>query len=256
MAFDIILLVGVFLFFMGSIIGWCIEVLFRRFFTAKKWINPGFLTGPYLPLYGFGTVGLFSISLIPINTGYAALDAVIIIAIMGVAMTLIEYIAGLIFIKGMKLRLWDYSMRWGNIQGIICPLFSFFWLLVSAFFYFVIDEPVIEAIGWFVNHISFAFVVGVITGVFIIDLCHSFNLSAKVRKFAAERKTVVNFEKLKETVYDKFTELKEKHPGFFFPLRHFESLKESLCELTGRFCKNESAKKSKDDSEKDSQTKD
>ena len=43
------LLVMAFLFFVGSVLGWCTEVLFRRVFTAKKWINPGFLTGPYLP---------------------------------------------------------------------------------------------------------------------------------------------------------------------------------------------------------------
>ena len=78
---------AVFLFFIGSVLGWCVEVLFRRCFTAKKWINPGFLTGPYLPLYGFGVAGLFGISLIPIHTGYAWLDALLIILIMGIAMT-------------------------------------------------------------------------------------------------------------------------------------------------------------------------
>ena len=46
-----------FLFFMGCLLGWCLEVLYRRFTPANKerrWINPGFLVGPYLPLYGFG----------------------------------------------------------------------------------------------------------------------------------------------------------------------------------------------------------
>lgn len=46
-----------FLFFIGSMAGWGIEVVFRRFFSSanpeRKWINPGFLSGPYLPLYGF-----------------------------------------------------------------------------------------------------------------------------------------------------------------------------------------------------------
>ena len=185
------LLVAAFLFFVGSVLGWCTEVLFRRFFSAKKWINPGFLTGPYLPLYGFGLVGLFAISLLPVDTGNAALDAVIIIAVMGVSMTLIEYIAGLIFIKGMKIRLWDYTDRWGNIQGIICPLFSFFWLVVSAFFYFVIEPYVLDAVVWFVNNLAFAFVVGLFFGVFFVDLGHSLNISAKIRAFAKERGTVV-----------------------------------------------------------------
>ena len=185
MNFVDVMLTAAFLFFAGSMIGWCTEVLFRRLFTAKKWINPGFLTGPYLPLYGFGVAGLFGISLIPVNTGYAWLDAIIIILIMGVAMTVIEYIAGLIFIKGMKIKLWDYSNRWGNIQGIICPLFSFFWLVVSAFFYFVIDPYLLDAVVWFVNHMDFSFIVWLFFGVFFADFAHATQHPATIRAVAA-----------------------------------------------------------------------
>ena len=229
------LLVAIFLFFIGSMLGWVLEVLFRRFFTAKKWINPGFLTGPYLPLYGFGVVGLFGISLIPINTGYYWLDSLLIVLIMGAAMTLIEYIAGLIFIKGMKIRLWDYSNRWGNIQGIICPLFSLFWLAVSAFFYFVIDNTVIEAVTWFVHHIEFAFVVGMFMGVFLVDLGHSLDISVRIRRFADEHKVVVNFEKLKETLYDKIVELEHKHPNFCFPFLKLSGFKQQLTDEKEKF---------------------
>ena len=220
-------LVAAFLFFVGSVSGWCIEVIFRRFFSAKKWINPGFLTGPYLPLYGFGVAGLFGISLIPIDTGSAAWNAVIIILIMGVAMTLIEYIAGLIFIKGMKIRLWDYTNRWGNIQGIICPLFSFFWLIVSAFFYFVISPFVIDAVVWFVNHMAFAFVVGLFFGVFLIDFAHSVNLTAKIHAFAKKHDVVVSFEKLKESIKEKL-EIKQKKASFIFPFKSENGLNAEL----------------------------
>lgn len=222
------LLVAAFLFFAGSMIGWCIEVLFRRFFSAKKWINPGFLTGPYLPLYGFGVTGLFAISQIPVNTGYAALDAVIVILIMGAAMTLIEYIAGLIFIKGMKIKLWDYSDRWGNIQGIICPLFSLFWLMVSAFYYFVVDPYVIDAVVWFVNHMAFAFVVGVFFGVFFVDLGHSVHLTAIIRRFAKENKVIVSFEKLKESIKDKIEKSGKRRASFVFPFRSGRNITKDL----------------------------
>ncbi len=218
------LLVAAFLFFAGSMLGWCVEVIFRRLFTAKKWINPGFLTGPYLPLYGFGVAGLFGISLIPVNTGSAAWDAVIIIAIMGVAMTLIEYIAGLIFIKGMKIRLWDYTNRWGNIQGIICPLFSFFWLVVSAAFYFVL----LEAVVWFVRHIAFAFVVGLFFGVFAVDFGHAVNLSAKIRAFAKKRQTVISFEKLKESIKDAKEKIEKRKASFVFPFKSSQGLNAEL----------------------------
>lgn len=229
-----VLLVCFFLFFIGSTLGWCLEVLFRRFFSAKKWINPGFLTGPYLPLYGFGVVGLFGISLIPIHTGMDWLDAVLIILIMGAAMTLIEYIAGLIFIKGMGIKLWDYSNRWGNIQGIICPLFSLFWLLVAVFFHFVIGAPVIQAVTWFVHHIEFAFVVGIFFGVFFVDLGHSLNVSARIRKFAKEHDVVVHFEKLKEAVRERMEEHKVK-VSFAFPFKSLSEFKEELTERKEKF---------------------
>jgi uncharacterized membrane protein len=204
-----VLLVLAFLFFVGSCLGWCLEVLFRRFFSAKKWINPGFLTGPYLPLYGFGLVGLYLICLIPINTGSVVADDIITILIMGVIMTLIEYIAGIIFIKGMKIKLWDYSNRFGNIQGIICPLFSFFWTVVGAIYLFVIDPFVIGWVEWFVQNIAFAFVVGFFFGVFAVDLAHSVDLSVKISNFAKKHGIVVAYEKLKESVKDGIEKVKD-----------------------------------------------
>ena len=256
MSFVDALLVICFLFFVGSVIGWCIEVVFRRLFTAKKWINPGFLTGPYLPLYGFGVAGLFGISRIPLNTGMAWLDAILIILIMGVMMTVIEYIAGLIFIKGMKIKLWDYSKRWGNIQGIICPLFSLFWLLVGAAFYFIFDGPVLDAVVWFVHHIEFAFVVGIFFGVFFVDLGHSLHLATRIRRFADEHEIVVHYEKLKEEIKTRKEEIKEK-ASFAFPFKSLTELKEDLTERMLRFSEGRKSAKRKEeaaDGEKPAET--
>lgn len=47
-----------YLFFIGSVLGWVLELFYRRFISGanpeRKWINPGFCVGPYVPLYGFG----------------------------------------------------------------------------------------------------------------------------------------------------------------------------------------------------------
>ncbi len=43
---------------------------------------------------------------------------------MAIWMTLIEYVAGVFGLKYFKVRLWDYSDEWGNINGIVCPEFS------------------------------------------------------------------------------------------------------------------------------------
>jgi uncharacterized membrane protein len=184
--------------------------------------------------------------MIPINTGYVALDRVITIIIMGVIMTLIEYIAGIIFIKGMKIKLWDYSNRWGNIQGIICPLFSLFWTIVGAVYLFVIDPFVIGWVEWFVRNIAFAFVVGFFFGVFAVDLAHSINLSVRIRSFAVDHGIIVTYEKLKESVKDGIEKVKDvaaegaqkvkkatykakrKKASFVFPFKSQHTLEESL----------------------------
>ena len=106
-----------FLFFIGSMAGWVIDVVFRRFFSSanpeRKWINPGFLSGPYLPLYGFSLCVLFLLSLleqyIPIEN--TALRKAALFAVMAAAVTLVEYIAGLISIKLLHVKLWDYSKQ-------------------------------------------------------------------------------------------------------------------------------------------------
>lgn len=235
-----------FLFFVGSVLGWCVELLFRRFVSAKKWVNPGFLTGPYLPIYGFGLAGLYVICSLPVNTGSYWGDAVLTIATMGVAMTLIEFLGGLVFIKGFKIKLWDYSDRRGNICGIICPLFSLIWTAVGAVYYFVIDPFVIAWVEWFVSNIAFSFVVGIFFGVLMVDLGHSVGLSVRIRAFAKQKGLIVAYEKLKLSIRSRIDELrakshidelrakaeergkKLKRPSFLFAFRSDRTLEQSL----------------------------
>ena len=147
-----------FLFFIGSTLGWALELFFRRFISSKKWINPGFLTGPYLPIYGFGLCALYLISKVDMSfIQNLILQKILVILFMTIAMTLIEYIAGIIFIKGMKVKLWDYSEEWGNIQGIICPLYTFFWAVISTIYYFFVNDTIIESINWLYNNLMFSF---------------------------------------------------------------------------------------------------
>ena len=121
-----------YLFFVGSVLGWILELVFRKFFSAAnpghKWINPGFCVGPYVPLYGSGLCILYLLAILGEATGVenTAVGRTLLFLGMAVSMTVIEYIAGIALLRWMKLRLWDYSMRWGNIQGLICPLFYSF----------------------------------------------------------------------------------------------------------------------------------
>ena len=63
-----------YLFFLGSVFGWVLELLFRKFFSSSnpehKWINPGFCVGPYLPLYGSGLCALYCIATLAGRFGF------------------------------------------------------------------------------------------------------------------------------------------------------------------------------------------
>lgn len=219
-----------FLFCVGSIIGWGIEVVFRRFFSAKKWINPGYLTGPYLPLYGSSLCILYLMAeleiFISIDNIY--IKKLILFALMALAITFIEYIAGLIFIKKMKIKLWDYSDRKGNIQGIICPLFSFFWAVLSAFYYFLIHPHILNAVHWLSENLAFSFGIGFFYGIFVIDFVYSTNIMIKIKNFAKEKEIIVHLEEFREDI----RLLKEKHlnqkPNFIFSLHTGKPVSENL----------------------------
>lgn len=122
-------LIFIFIFFIGSSLGWVLELFFRRI-VHKKWVNPGFLVGPYLPIYGFGLCALtFSYMLFQ----NISISPILVILLMGLCMTIIELIGGLGFLYGGGVKLWDYSDRWGNYKGIICPLFSLIWTVWVEF---------------------------------------------------------------------------------------------------------------------------
>lgn len=202
-----------FLFFVGSMLGWIIELIFRRI-KHGHWINPGFLKGPYLPIYGLGLSFMYVVCSVDFTwISPVAVQHVVRIAIIGILMTVIEFVAGLIFIKGMKIKLWDYSMRWGNVKGIICPLFSVIWTAVGAFYYYVLHTYVLDSVYWFVENIQFSFVVGIFFGVFFVDLASTLKISVKIRRFATEHDVVVRYEKLKADIKKDIKSRQEKY-GF------------------------------------------
>ena len=218
-----------FIFFIGSLSGWILELFFRRFVSQKRWVNPGFLIGPYLPLYGFGLLGLYlvcridlsKINLTPIWQVFVKMLIILIL------MTLIEYLAGLIFIKGMKIKLWDYSSRWGNIQGIICPLFSLMWGVIGFIYYLFIDPRIVDGVMWLSKNLAFSFVIGVLCGIFIIDVCKSLNLANKIRRVAVKEHVVVAFEKFKLIVQEREKKIAKK-ASFFLPFKSSESISDLL----------------------------
>lgn len=171
------------LFVIGSLFGWIIELLFRRFVSQKKWMNPGFLTGPYLPIYGFGVLVLYGISNLSFGINNEFIDVIVHIAIIGIGMTLIEFIAGLIFIKGLNIKLWDYTNQKGNIMGIICPSFSLIWLVVGSLYYFLLNPVLVHGITWISENLIYTYFVGAVIGAVLVDFAYSIHLATKLKYY-------------------------------------------------------------------------
>nr|HPI52881.1 putative ABC transporter permease [Smithellaceae bacterium] len=85
--------------------GWVAEVIYRSV-TQRKFVNAGFLFGPFLPIYGIGAFLVLALERVlqdwPMAVRFAAF---------GLVITLLEYSAGYLSEKIFKLKLWDYSEK-------------------------------------------------------------------------------------------------------------------------------------------------
>lgn len=220
------------IFIIGGTLGYVIELFFRRI-VHKKWINPGFLVGPTLPLYGVGVLALYLLCSIDYSfIENKILRAVFAVFVITATMTAIEYITGLIFIKGLKVKLWDYSDRKGNIQGIICPLFTLFWGLAGAFYYVFVHKHIVNAVNWITVNPVYSFFLGMYFGIMAIDVFYSFHIVTNIRKWAAEHNVVVKFEEFKVAIKTRAERMKE-HKPFFLAFRSHNGISNELDDYAG-----------------------
>ncbi|MEF2690645.1 MAG: putative ABC transporter permease [Bacilli bacterium] len=101
------------LFVFYSFLGWLMEVT-QGYVRHKKFVNRGFLIGPYCPIYGYG-----AISMTLLLKGYAN-DPIVLFVMAIVICSILEYTTSFVMEKLFKIRWWDYSNRKFNINGRIC----------------------------------------------------------------------------------------------------------------------------------------
>ncbi|MCR5305027.1 MAG: putative ABC transporter permease [Oscillospiraceae bacterium] len=224
-----IALILAFLFAVGGLSGWVLEVFYRRYVSQKHWVNPGFLTGPCLPLYGWSLCILYLLAQAEqeLPDGVPALRKLLLFLLMAAAITALEFTVGEIMLHTVHIRLWDYTGRFGNIRGIICPQYSFYWMLLSAVYYFFIHPHILNALEWLSQNLAFSFGIGFFYGILVVDTAYSAQIMQKIRRFAAEQQIVVRLEALREELnYN----LQQRRPRFLLSLKTERPLPELLAE--------------------------
>lgn len=101
------------LFIIYSFIGWLLEVI-TEYIHKKRFVNRGFLIGPYCPIYGFA-----ALSMIILLRRYLK-DPVALFIMAIVICSIMEYFTSYVMEKLFHAKWWDYSNNKFNINGRIC----------------------------------------------------------------------------------------------------------------------------------------
>jgi len=107
-------------FFLYSAIGWIYESILCSV-SEKRWINRGFLNGPYCPIYGFGAI----LNILILDE---TRNIVILFYFGAVTACTLEYFTSWLLEKLFQARWWDYSghsvtaaLACPEIDGCFCP---------------------------------------------------------------------------------------------------------------------------------------
>ena len=128
-------------FIIYSFAGWVMESIFRSI-CEKKFINTGFLKGPFCPIYGIGAIIIYVFL-----SGFK--DNIFLLFLMGfIVLSIWEYIVGVLLEKVFNTKYWDYSDHKFNFQGRICLTNSIYWGFLGVVFIKYINPFVVNKLQY------------------------------------------------------------------------------------------------------------
>lgn len=194
-------------FIIYSFFGWSLEVVYQAV-EQGKFINRGFLNGPYCPIYGFGVIIVVGM-LEPIKNN------LIILYLGSVILTsLLELFTGFILEKIFNMKWWNYSQDKFNLHGYICLKFSLLWG-VACLIVVRLIHPLISVFVSKIPHTLGIIVISVIMLCFVSDMIFTIlaiiNFKKKIRVLegiSAEMRKISD--KTGEKIFDTVEEIKTR----------------------------------------------
>lgn len=166
-------------FIFYSFLGWLTETTFVSI-NRKKFVNMGFLDGPFSPIYGSGALAIILL-VFPFRHNFLLFFGMSIIVA-----SIIEYITSLFFEKFFNITWWDYSDKPFNLQGRICLEYSFYWGILSALVLILIHPHIIPFVNFLSNYVGpIGFVIFMIY--FVIDATDTFKDLLKLKKTISQK---------------------------------------------------------------------
>jgi len=191
-----------FYFIVYSFLGWVCETTYCSL-AAKKFINRGFLVGPFCPIYGTGAVLVLLLLKDYKSDLFVFFGMSILIA------AVVEYLSSYLLEKIFNLSLWDYSKNKFNLNGRICVKNLLLFALLCLIIIYVTD-PILENITrsmptWVIDTILI-----VATILFSVDAFITSKVVVQIKKLALNHQLdLEEMTKVRDNVIEDIEEEKE-----------------------------------------------
>ena len=211
-------------FYTYSFLGWVFESCYVSI-RKKRWVNRGFLKGPFLPIYGGGAVMMLFVS-------YPFKENLILTFFSGaVGATLLELVTGMLLEAIFKVRYWDYSNQKFNYKGHICLSSTIAWGFLTIGMNEVLHPGIIGILALLPER-PVRIVMGLVTCFLLTDITISVREALDLRNLLVGmedmRKEMLLMRRRVDVIIacmdDSFREFVEAHPG----LEHMEEIYKSV----------------------------
>lgn len=173
-----------FFFYFYCFFGWIFESTFVSL-KSKKFVNRGFMRGPFLPIYGSGAIMMLVVSM-PFQ------DNIFLTYIAGcIGATALELVTGVTMEALFKVRYWDYSNQKFNYKGHICLSSTIAWGFLTILMTEIVHRGV-EKVIFIIPYTVVAVITVILTVYIIVDFTLSFKAAMDLRDI------LVGLEKAKE----------------------------------------------------------
>ena len=168
------------LFIIYSVLGWIMECTLGVI-EKHKFVNRGFLIGPYCPIYG---VGVVSVSLL---LSRFSNNIILLFILSTVICGTLEYFTSYIMEKLFNARWWDYSKRKFNINGRVCLETLLPFGFISSFIICVANPWMLDKLYMIPRNVLNYVVIGLFA-IYIIDCIVSFSIIVKFKNFSKQER--------------------------------------------------------------------
>lgn len=169
-------------FYIYCFFGWVWESTYVSV-RHRKLVNRGFLKGPFLPIYGSGAICILVVT-IPVRGNIPAMF------VTGMAAAaVLEYVTGYVMERLFRVRYWDYTGKFMNVNGYICLSSVLCWgvmtILVVNVIHARVEHVVLQQSKWVIEAIVF-----ITTPILTADFVTSFIAAMRLRDILISKERI------------------------------------------------------------------